>query len=122
MKLGKLTGYEVKDQEITLDFQGQKAQVKVVTPYIINIFYSIDGTRTASKAIEGEKTVPVTLNVHQEADGLWIDTGEISTRVRDGCYVDFYDRNGLEVCGDYRGEREPLQRVSPEVIKLLEED
>lgn len=122
MKLGKLTGYVVDGQKVTLDFEGQKAQIKVLTPYIINVFYSMDGTRPESKAIEGEKTVPVAVKVHRGADGLWIDTGEISARVGDGFYVDFYDRNGKEVCGDYRGERRILQRVSPEVLRLLEEE
>lgn len=122
MKLGNLTDYTVNGQEITLDFNGNAVQIKIITPYIINIFYSKDGTRPVSKAIEGDKSVPVSIKVHREKDGLWIDTGEISARVCDDFYIDFYDKNGTEICGDYRGERKPLQRVSPEVFKLLEEE
>ncbi len=122
MKFGTLTGYVVDGQEVVLDFQGQKALIKVITPFIINIFYSEDGVRTASKAIEDEKAVLASVRAEQKEDGLWIYTEEVSVRVSDGFYVDFYDRNGRETCGDYRGERRELQRVSPEVLKLLEEE
>lgn len=122
MKFGKLTSYAVKGQDIILDFEGKKAQIRVLTPKIVNVFYSEDGKRTASKAIEGDKAVPVSLKTDLRTDGLWIDTEEVSARVSDGFFVDFYDRDGAEVCGDYRGERKPLQRVSEETLRLLEEE
>lgn len=121
-KFGQLTGYEVDGQTITLDFEGQRAEIRVLTPCIVNVFCSMDHVRRRSKAIEGDKTVPTPVQVGRGEDGLWIHTGEISVRVSDGFYVDFYDRDGTEVCVDYRGERKPLQRVSPEVLKLLEEE
>lgn len=121
-KFGKLTGYEVNSQTVTLDFEGQKAQIRVLTPCIINVFYSEENARTASKAIEGDRIVPTAVQVERGEDGLWIHTEEASVRVCDGFFVDFYDRDGAEVCADYRGERKLLQRVSPEVLKLLEEE
>jgi len=122
MRLGKLTEYHVEHQEILLDFEGEKARIKVVTPRIINVFYSKDGTRTGSRAIEGEKAVPVQIHVEKQPDGLWVHTEEVSVRVSDGFFVDFFDRDGEEVCADYRGERKALQRVSPEVLRLLMEE
>jgi len=122
LKLGKLTDYRVNGQEVILDFEGREARVWVVTPYIINVFCGEDGNRPCSKAIEGDKMILVSPKVCQKEDGLWIHTGKVSVRVSDGFYVDFYDENGVEVCGDYRGERRPLQRVSKEVLKLLEEE
>lgn len=121
-KFGQLTGYEVDGQAVTLNFEGQRAEIRVLTPCIVNVFCSMDHVRRRSKAIEGDKTVPTPVQVGRGEDGLWIHTGEISVRVSDGFYVDFYDRDGTEVCVDYRGERKPLQRVSPEVLKLLEEE
>ena len=35
VKFGKLTGYETDGQRIMLDFEGQEAQIQVLTPYII---------------------------------------------------------------------------------------
>lgn len=121
-KFGQLTGYEVDGQAVTLNYEGQRAEIRVLTPCIVNVFCSMDHVRRRSKAIEGDKTVPTPVQVGRGEDGLWIHTGEISVRVSDGFYVDFYDRDGTEVCVDYRGERKPLQRVSPEVLKLLEEE
>lgn len=119
---GKLTGYKSEGQEIRLDFEGQEAQIKVLTPYIINVFYCAGNERAGSKAIEGDKTVPTTVRVDRGEDDLWIHTEEVSVRVSDGFYVDFYDRDGVEICADYRGERKRLRRVSSEVMKLLEEE
>ena len=122
MKFGKLTGYQMEGQTVMLDFEGRKARIRVLTPTIINVFYGEDGTRAGSKAIEGDKTVPSSVKAVQKTDGLWIHTGEVSVKVDDGFYVDFYDRDGREVCADYRGKRKPLQRVSGETLKLLEEE
>ncbi len=122
MRLGKLTGYEIRGQEILLDFEGEEGRIKVVTPYIINIFYGRGDKRAHSKAIEGDKTTSASVRVEEEEGGIWIHTGQVSVRVSDGFFVDFYNKDGEEVCGDYRGERKPLERVSPEVLKLLEEE
>lgn len=121
-KFGQLTGYEVDGQAVTLDFEGQRAEIRVLTPCIVNVFCSMDHVRRRSKAIEGDRTVSTPVQVGRGEDGLWIHTGEVSVRISDGFYVDFYDRDGTEVCVDYRGERKPLQRVSQEVLKLLEEE
>ncbi len=119
---GKLTNYEVDGQTVKLDFAGKKAQIKVLTPLIFNVFWSKDGSRTASKAIEGEKELPTEVEVEKEGEALWIRTKDAAARVSDGFFVDFFDRDGACVCEDYRGERKPLQRISDEMRKLLIEE
>lgn len=119
---GKLTNYEVNGQKITLDFEGKRAQIGVLAPLIFNVFWSKDGSRAASKAIEGEKGLPTDIKVEKERDFLWIRTTDAAVRVSDGFYVDFFDGDGCLVCEDYRGERRPLQRVSGEMRRLLEEE
>lgn len=121
MNLGNLTKYKAKGQTVDLDFSGQKARIKILTPSIINIA-CVSGERVHSKAIEGEKAVPVSVQVEEKDDGVWIHTQEASVRVSDGFYVDFFDRSGAEVCSDYRGKRRPLQKVSGEFLKLLEQE
>jgi len=120
MKLGKLTDYQVDGQRVVLDFEGKQAQIEVLTPYIVNVFYGCGGERVPSKAIEGDKKVQVDMKVEKTQDELWIDAGQVQVRVSDGFYVDFFDREKKEVCGDYRGERKPLKRVSDEFLRLME--
>ena len=122
MKFGALSQYHKEDQRVILDFEGTEAVVTAVTPKIINVYCGLGTKKIGSKAIEGDKRLPVELRTEEKTDGLWIHTGEVSVRVSSGFYVDFYDKEGREVCGDYRGKRKPLQRVSEEYLKLLESE
>ena len=122
MRLGNLINYEIINQTAVLEFQGGEAQVEVLTPAIINVYQGKPEERIPSKAIEGEKSVPVDIRTEKKEDGLWIHTGEVSVRVSDGFYVDFFDKDGAETCADFRGERRQLQRVSDEFLRLLEEE
>ena len=115
MKYGKLSNYELRGQQIYLDFEGVKARIEVLTPTIINVFCGFKTKEHHSKAIEGEKTIATEVRVEKKKDGLWISTQEVLTRVTDGFYVDFYDKNGQEVCVDYRGDAKPLERIREKV-------
>ncbi len=120
MEYGKLTGYERKGQVIELRFEGASARIEVLTPRIVNVFSGSGGGRACSKAIEGEKGMPTDIRTEEKPDGLWICTGVVCARVSDGFYVDFFDKDGAEVCMDFRGKRKPLKRVSDEMVRLLE--
>lgn len=120
MQFGRLTKYEVKGQRVELTFEGTQAGIEALTPSIVNVFWGKSEDRVPSKAIEGERRIPVELDAQEREDGLWIHTGQVQVRVSDGFYVDFFDRDGAEVCGDYRGERKPLKRISGEMVKVLE--
>ncbi len=122
MKFGKLTGYQLSGQKLLLDFEGQAASVEAVAPGIINVFCGLETSDHRSKAIEGDKRLPVSLEVSKEGDCLWLRTEEVLVRIGHGFYVDFYDKEGNQVCSDYRGERKLLQRVSDEQIRLLESE
>ena len=84
MRLGNLINYEIKNQTAVLEFQGGEAQVEVLTPAIINVYQGKPEERIPSKAIEGEKSVPVDIRTEKKEDGLWIHTGEVSVRVSAG--------------------------------------
>lgn len=120
MEFGKLTGYVTENGRVTLDFEGREAGLEVLTSRIVRVFYNKDGIGIPSKAIEGNRAADVSIRCEKKADGLWIFTDALSVRVDDGFYVDFFDREGAEVCLDYRGERKPLKRLSDEYLKLLE--
>lgn len=119
---GKLTGYQQNGQDILLDFEGQSARISVLTSKIINVFCALEREKYHSKAVEGEKKQEVALKVEEKSDGLWIVTDDVKVRVADGFHVDFFDKDGNEVCADYRGERKPLQTISEEHRKLLAEE
>ena len=116
-RLGRLMKYEQKGQLVELEFEGGRAQIQAVTPRIVNVFYSPEGKRFPSKAIEGDKTMAADVRAEKRDDGLWILTEEVSVRVCHDFYVDFFDKNGTEVCADYRGERKPLERVSSSLLE-----
>lgn len=120
MRTGKLLKYEGNGQTVRLAYEDGEAQIEVLAPGIVNVFQGDIKERVPSKAIEGNKSVPTEIRTEEKEDGLWIHTGEVSVRVSDGFYVDFFDRNGVETCSDFRGERKPLQRVSDEFLRLLE--
>lgn len=124
MKYGKLTDYEVSGQKIILHFDTEEerkaeTRIEVITPTIINVFCGLEGKEHRSKAIEGDKTIPVKVETEKKADGLWIRTDEASVRVSDGFCVDFFDEEGNEVCTDYRAERAPIERLNSEQKKLV---
>ena len=66
MKFGDLTKYEADGQKVMLDFEGRAARIEVLTPYIVNVFGAVEGERTVSKAIEGDKAVPVSIRTEEE--------------------------------------------------------
>ena len=120
MRFGKLTGYEAEKGKITLDFEGTRAGLQVITAQIVRVFYEEDGVKIPSKAIEGEKAVETPIRLERKEDGLWVSTDALSARVSDGFHVDFFDPEGAAVCLDYRGERKPIKRLSDEYLRLLE--
>ena len=119
---GKLTGYKQNGQDILLDFEGKNARVSVITSKIINVFYGLESETYHSKAIEGDKKQDVAIAVEEKEDGLWICTDDVKVRVTDGFYVDFFDKDGKEVCMDYRSERKLLETISEDHRKLLAEE
>lgn len=119
MDFGKLRDYKVDGQKVILNFESNQAVIEVITSQIINVFCGLESSSHDSKAIEGDKSVPVSITVEKKQDGLWIDTKAVSVRVSDDFYVDFFDAMGNEVCMDYRGERKPLEIVSEEAAELL---
>lgn len=122
MRSKKLSNYRIEGQKVILDYGGVEAWIQIITPEIVRVYCALETKEYHSKAIEGNKSVPVTLLTEEKTDGLWIDTGALKIRVSDGFYVDFFDEKGKEVCMDYRGERKPLQVVSNEFRNLMERE
>ena len=85
-------------QRIILDFEGEKAQVRVLTPLIFNVFWSKDGDRAASKAIEGEKELSTDVEVEKEGDFLWVRTKDITCKSSSKSFTRFTpDNSSLDI-------------------------
>ncbi|MDE6998068.1 MAG: glycoside hydrolase family 31 protein [Oscillospiraceae bacterium] len=119
MNFGPLKRYTISGQTAELQFKNGEARVELVAPGIVNVFVPLASPDHRSKAIEGDKSQPVPFTASQREDGLWLETEEVRVRVGGGFTVDFFDREGREVCMDYRGERRLLERISPERARLL---
>jgi len=119
MKFGRLKNYFVDGQDIQLEFEKCKARISVITSKIINVFCGLESESHDSKAIEGDKVVPVEVVTEKKEAGLWIYTPDVSVCVSDEFYVDFYDKDGKEVCVDYRNGRKSLEPVNHEFDELL---
>ena len=119
MNFGPLKRYTISGQTAELQFENGEARVELVAPGIVNVFVPLASPDHRSKAIEGDKSQPVPFTASQREDGLWLETEEVRVRVGGGFTVDFFDREGREVCMDYRGERRLLERISPERARLL---
>lgn len=119
MNYGPILSYQADGSLVTIAFAQGQGQIDALTPEIINVFSPLEGPDHRSKAIEGDKHLPVDLEVRREADCLWISTGKVRVRVSDGFFVDFFDAQGNAVCMDYRSEPLPLERLSAQHRKLL---
>ena len=122
MKFGKLKEYQVSGQQILLRFEEREAVVRAVTSKVINVFCGLESPDHRSRAVEGEKELPVSLSVEERQGDLWISTGQVQVRISDGFIVDFFDGTGNMVCEEYRSVRKPLKRISDEMIRLLAEE
>ena len=63
MKFGKLSKYKLDGQKICLDFEGTEASIHVITSKIIRVFCALESENCRSKAVEGDKAVPVSLKI-----------------------------------------------------------
>ncbi len=122
MEFGKWEGYRQSGSQVTLDFETGELVITAVTDKIINVFCGLECPERRSRAVEGDKRQPVELWVEKRPDGLLLSTGQVQVRISDGGYIDFADKEGREVCGDYRGKRKPLQTISDEMLKTLADE
>ena len=60
MDFGALNSYSLSGQKAELQFEGGTASVELVAPGIVNVFVPLAGAERRSKAIEGDKSQPVT--------------------------------------------------------------
>ena len=75
-----------------------------------------------SKAIEGDKRLPVTVDVSEEGGAVQIKTDKLTAKVYDDFLIDFYKKDGTLLCADFRGERKKKKKLSDEALATLESE
>ena len=120
MKMGKLLGYTVNNNEVKVSFADGEIFFYIIREDIIRVLCPSFLKDYQSKAIEGEKAIETKFSVVREEDCLTISTGKVKVIVSSDCYVDFYDANGKRLLADYRGERTMPKKVSWKTLEMLE--
>lgn len=107
---GKIKSFERLGNKVKINFEKKMGEIEVITPYIINVFAAFKREEHFSRAIEGEKSENCHIKVAQYEDRIEISTEAVKALVYDNFKVDFFDANGIPLCEDYRGDREPFLR------------
>ncbi len=119
---GKLLDYSPEGQLITLRYEKQTAYLHVLTDKIINVFVPYASKEHRSKAIEGDKEQSVSFTLEKIVGGVMLTTSFLSCRISDDFKLDFYDKNGVLLCADYRGSRVPRFTIPESLIELMKQE
>lgn len=103
--LGKKLSYQTNGSTVEFEFEHGAAYVTAVTDTIMNVFVPYQSKDHRSKAIEGDKRLPVTVDVSEEGGAVQIKTDKLTAKVYDDFLIDFYKKDGTLLCADFRGER-----------------
>lgn len=117
---GKIQDYSKNNNSIQINFEHNKASIKVISDSIINFFVPLKQTNHNSKAIEGIKTQEGKFQVEKDSSKITIYTNKLKVNIFDDFKVDIYDLNGNILCEDYRKERAPFVKrgVTPKSLEL----
>ena len=119
---GKLLDYSPEGQLITLRYEKQTAYLHVLTDKINNVFVPYASKEHRSKAIEGDKEQSVSFTLEKIVGGVMLTTSFLSCRISDDFKLDFYDKNGVLLCADYRGSRVPRFTIQESLIELMKQE
>lgn len=117
--LGRRVSHQVRGAEIRIQFEHGEAALKALTADIIHVFVPGETKEHRSKAVEGEKAQPVDFSVTEENGALCIATEELTAKVYDNFFIDFYRPDGVLLCADDRQGRIFTTQISPEYLAFL---
>lgn len=119
---GHLLHYEQKDQTVILKYEKQTAQIQVLTDKVINVFVPFATPDHRSKAVEGNKQLPTSFTLRKEDDCLILSTDALVCKIYDDLKIDFYNKDGVLLCADYRGQRIPRFQLDESAIELIKQE
>ncbi|MBL4936069.1 glycoside hydrolase family 31 protein [Clostridium sp. YIM B02515] len=107
---GKTIRFILEENKVIFNFENGQGWIEIINPWIINVFSPLKYDNHYSRAIEGVSAEKCNFEVNETDKFIEIKTEQVSVRVSDNFYVDFYDKNGEPICLDYKGDREPFVR------------
>jgi alpha-glucosidase len=116
---GKIVNFEIKDNNINIVFENNYGTISIINDAIINVFSKLDDVKPNSKAIENPVKSQTEVTAVLDGDCIVISTAELIVKVYDEFLVDFYQKDGLLLCKDYRGERTINRLLSQKDMELM---
>ena len=121
MVFGKIKGYEVTKNEITINYEKIKATISIINEGVVNFFVPLYRKEKNSKAVEEFNYRNVDFSIEEEESNIILKTNKLIVKIYDDFIVDIYDKDGNVLCRDYRGERNPFIRRGND-LTLVEEE
>ncbi len=119
METGKIVSFSAQGNEVQVQYERLAVTVRAVTPDILNVFVPCKDAVRNSKAVEGDRSVPVSVTAEQNGEKLLIGTKELTLCLGTDLYLAAKDGKGQELFHTYEGERTPLPRLSERSMKIL---
>lgn len=120
MEFGKLISYLQDDNRLYIQFENQNVILEMIKEDIVRVLVPCWMEDYQSKAIEGNKSLPIQYVVEEYDASIVIRTGKLTIKIEDNFYMDVLDGNGKLLMADYRGVRQPQQQISEDFLKMLE--
>lgn len=95
---------------IQFQWSNGQGKIRVVNPWIINIFIPLTDDVQSSAAIENLPTMDCPVEIYNGPDYVAIETEALKIHVFNDFKINFYTRDGLLLCSDYEGKRKPFIR------------
>lgn len=119
--LGKIENFDIKEQDIDINFENGKGTISVINDRIIRVLKKFENNGK-SKAIENYKTERTHFTAAMEGGSVVIKTKRVIVKVYDNFYIDFYKPDGTVLCKDYRSKRKLMAGLSEEIAELMKKE
>ncbi|MCM1105919.1 MAG: glycoside hydrolase family 31 protein [Blautia sp.] len=120
MELGKIRSCQSGGSEVLIHYEKGEVIVKVITPEIVNVFVPRRTREHYSKAIEGEKGIPVVIAVQQEGETLTVATDALRFTFGEDLAMQAWDASENRLFSTYDRGRTVTGAVDEQLKKLLE--
>ncbi|MCM1283656.1 MAG: glycoside hydrolase family 31 protein [Muribaculaceae bacterium] len=120
MELGKIRGCQSSGSEVIIRYEKGEVIVSVITPEIVNVFVPCWAREHYSRAIEGEKGIPVVIAVQQEGETLTVTTDALRLTFGEDLAMQAWDASGNRLFATYDRGRTVTGTVDEQLKKLLE--
>jgi alpha-glucosidase len=102
--------YSRSDNEIQFQWTDGQGKIRVINPWVINVFVPYAGESQSSVAIEKLPVTNCPVDIHGGPDHVEIETESLKIHVYNDFRITFLTKAGIPICADFEGKRRPLLR------------